>query len=155
LSGGLARREGEERTLTVVYDGECNLCLATAAKLQQIDTDATLKWVTLQSLLSGETPAWPAIAEVPPSKLAAQMHVTDDEGRLYGGSDAVLRLLREVRSLRWLAVLGELPGLRGMSRLLYRFVARYRYRLFGKNESCADGVCSLPRTKPPAGGHER
>jgi predicted DCC family thiol-disulfide oxidoreductase YuxK len=138
--------------LFVVYDGECNLCLATAAKLQQIDTVSTLEWVTLQSLISGETKPWPAIAGVEPAQLAARMHVTDEQGRVFEGADAVLRLLRDVPSLRWLGIVGEWPGFRGVSRWLYRLVARYRYQLFGKNESCADGVCTLPRTKPSDGG---
>ncbi|MCC3376930.1 thiol-disulfide oxidoreductase DCC family protein [Cohnella sp. REN36] len=138
--------------LTVVYDGECNLCLATVAKLQTLRTRSEIRYATLQSLEEGSIPSWPAIAHVPAERLAAQLHVTDEAGRLYGGSEAVMRLLQEVPSLRWLAVLGGLPGMKGVSRALYRLIARHRYRLFGRTPICADGVCRLPDTKPNDGG---
>jgi predicted DCC family thiol-disulfide oxidoreductase YuxK len=152
MSGRPVRSQGEPPVLHVVYDAECNLCLATAAKLQAIRTESRLEWISLQSLASGETPAWPAIAGIPPERLAAQLHVTDEAGRLYGGPDAVMRLLRDVPSLKWLGVVGSWPGLRTVGAWAYRLIARYRYRLFGRNESCSNGVCALPRKEPPTGG---
>jgi len=135
--------------LTVVYDGECRLCLATVAKLRRMRTRSELRFVALQSVLSGEIAPWPGLEGVAPERLRAQLHVTDAEGRLYGGAEAVLRLLRDVPSLAWLGRLGALPGLRGVSRLLYRLVAKYRYRLFGTEASCASGACEW---KPPSNG---
>ncbi|MBB6674264.1 thiol-disulfide oxidoreductase DCC family protein [Cohnella nanjingensis] len=149
------RPEGAARRseLTVVYDGECNLCLATVAKLKRLRTNSEIRYVTLQSLADGSTAAWPAIADVPEDRLAAQLHVTDEAGGVYGGSEAVMRLLRDVPSLRWLGVLGSLPGMRNVSRALYKRIARYRYRLFGKTPTCADGVCRPPETKRNDGGN--
>nr|WP_273385297.1 DUF393 domain-containing protein [Cohnella zeiphila] len=138
--------------MKVVYDGECNLCLATAAKLRAIRTESRLEWIALQSLASGETPAWPAIAGIPPERLAAQLHVTDEAGRLYGGPEAVMRLLKDVPSLKWLGVVGSWPGFRSLSGWLYRLIARYRYQLFGRKDACDKGVCALPRKEPPIGG---
>ena len=149
---GSRRSSVEQPVLKVVYDGECNLCLATAAKLQAIRTESRLEWIALQSLASGETPAWPAIAGIPPDRLAAQLHVTDEAGRLYGGSDAIMRLLRDVPSLKWLGVIGSRPGFRPLTAWVYRLIARYRYRLFGRKDACANGVCALPRKEPPTGG---
>ncbi|MDB4866780.1 MAG: hypothetical protein JWR03_1113 [Cohnella sp.] len=137
--------------LTVVYDGECNLCLATVDKLKRMPVRAELKFVPLQKLIRGEIAPWPGIDQVSPHELSAQLHVTDEQGRRFSGSAAVLKLMSLIPSLSWLAKLGGLPGLRGISRMTYRIVARYRYRLFGRT-SCSDGVCSLPRPIPSDGG---
>lgn len=130
--------------LTLVYDGECNLCLATVDKLRRMNVRAHVTFVPLQELLGGARAPWPGIDDVPLEELAAQMHVTDEAGRRYSGSDGILFLLRHVPSLSWLAVIGGLPGFRRLSGLLYRQIAKHRYRLFGR-ASCSDGACSLPR----------
>ncbi|WP_123041269.1 thiol-disulfide oxidoreductase DCC family protein [Cohnella candidum] len=137
--------------LIVVYDGECNLCLATVDKLRKMPVRAELTFVPLQKLVSGETKPWPGIDDVPLSALSAQLHVTDEAGKRYSGVDGVLKLLSLIPSMSGLAAIGRLPGFHGISRLLYRLVARYRYRLFGRT-SCSDGVCSLPRRTPEGGG---
>jgi predicted DCC family thiol-disulfide oxidoreductase YuxK len=137
--------------LTIVYDEECNLCLATVDKLKRMPVRANLTFVPLQRLIAGEVEPWPGIDQVTPHELSAQLHVTDDAGRRFSGSDAVMKLLSLVPSLAWLARIGTLPAFRGISRNAYRIVARYRYRLFGRT-SCSDGVCSLPRPAPSDGG---
>jgi len=137
--------------LSVVYDGECNLCLATVDKLRSMPIRAELTFVPLQKLIHGEVPPWPGIDDVPAAGLAAQMHVTDEQGRRYSGADGVLKLLSLTPRLSWLSAVARLPGCYGIVRGVYRLVARYRYRLFGRT-SCSDGVCSLPRRAPSEGG---
>jgi predicted DCC family thiol-disulfide oxidoreductase YuxK len=137
--------------LNVVYDGECNLCLATVDKLRNMPVRADLTFVPLQKLISGELKPWPGIHDVPPSALYAQLHVTDEQGRRFSGVDGVLKLMSLTPSMAWMAAIGRLPGFHGFSRIVYRLVARYRYRLFGRT-SCSDGVCSLPRRAPSDGG---
>ncbi len=137
--------------LMVVYDGQCNLCLATVDKLRKMPNRAELAFVSLQSLISEEVQPWPGISDVSYQELTAQMHVTDEQGKRYSGHEGILLLMRHVPSLAWLGRLGGLPGLRVLVRLLYRIVARYRYRLFGKTD-CSDGVCQIPRQTHPNGG---
>lgn len=138
--------------LTVVYDGECQLCLATVDKLRRMPIRATLTFVPLQRLISKETLPWPGIDDVPPEALAAQLHVTDEQGRRYSGADGVLKLMSLAPGLVWLSRLGRLPGMYSIVRAIYRVVARHRYRLFGRT-SCSDGVCSLPRRASSNGGN--
>lgn len=140
--------------LNVVYDGECNLCLATVDKLRSIPVQAELVFVPLQKVASGEVQPWPGIDGVPVSDLSAQLHVTDESGRRFSGADGVLKLMSHIPSLAWLAAVGRLPGCRSIANGMYRLVARYRYRLFGRT-SCSDGVCSLPRrTSEGEGKHD-
>ena|GEM_PF-379722 len=130
--------------LSVVYDGECKLCLATVDKLRGMPIRAELTFVPLQRLIAAEVPAWPGIDDVPAIELAAQLHVTDEQGRRYSGADGVLKLLSLTPRLAWLGAIARLPGCYSIVRAVYRLVARYRYRLFGRT-SCSDGVCSFNR----------
>lgn len=149
MSGGGARQK-----LTVVYDGTCNLCLATVDKLRRMPNRAELTFVSLQSLISGEVKPWAGIDGVSYEELMAQLHVTDSQGRRFSGPEGVLLLMRNVPYLSWLSRLGSLPGMRGIVRALYRLIARYRYRLFGQT-SCSDGVCQIPGREHQDGGKIR
>lgn len=140
--------------LTVVYDGQCNLCLATVDRLKSMPNRAQLTFVSLQSLISGEVAPWPGISDVSLTQLFAQMHVTDEQGRRHSGHEGLLLLMRYVPSLAWLGYLGGLPGLRSIVHMIYRIVARYRYRLFGKTD-CSDGVCQIPHRVITQGGGEK
>jgi predicted DCC family thiol-disulfide oxidoreductase YuxK len=145
------KEKAQRIRLTVVYDGECNFCLATVDKLRRLPLRAELQFVPLQQLLGGVMVPWPGIDDVPLSELSAQMHVTDEQGQRYSGADGVLKLMSLTPGLSFFATLGRLPGMYGIVRTLYRLVARYRYRLFGRT-SCSDGVCSLPQRTTSAGG---
>jgi len=140
--------------LKVVYDSECQLCLAAVEKLGKMKLKAELTFVPLQRLINGEERPWPGVEELSPAELAAQMHVTDEHGNRYSGAEGALELLRHAPALAWLAWAGRLPGLRGLSRLAYRAIANYRYRLFGRSD-CRNGACLMPRqNSPDGGGHD-
>jgi predicted DCC family thiol-disulfide oxidoreductase YuxK len=57
-----------------------------------------------------------------------------DHGQVYSHSDAVLRIAAQLDGWRWLAAGKVLP--RPVRDALYRFVARNRYRWFGRQDSC-------------------
>ena len=139
--------------LSVVYDGECQLCLATVNKLRNMPIRAELVFIPLQKLMAAEVSPWPGIADVPVAELAAQLHVTDEQGKRYSGADGVLKLMSLTPHLAWLGAIARLPGCYSVVRGVYRLVARYRYRLFGRT-SCSDGVCSLPRRTSDGGTDE-
>ncbi|THF83821.1 thiol-disulfide oxidoreductase DCC family protein [Cohnella fermenti] len=146
-------KPNEPRRLIALYDSECNLCLATKGKLEKLNSAIPVEWRSIQSCMGEKDRLPPALANLPLEQLLSQMHVIEEAGgsgsssRLHSGSEGVMRLLRNVPSMRWIGIVGEWPGFRGMSRLLYKLIARHRYRLFGKNDSCSDGVCSLPQTR--------
>ena len=55
-------------------------------------------------------------------------------GKAWFKSDSALQVLRDLPSLRWMGALRLLP--RWLRNPIYDLVARNRYRLFGKSESC-------------------
>ncbi|MCA9965677.1 MAG: DUF393 domain-containing protein [Anaerolineales bacterium] len=79
-----------------------------------------------------------------------------ENGRLFGGAEAVNRLLRHLWWLRPFTYLYYLPGIKQLQNWGYRWVADNRYRLPGSTPACAIppktanqyGVLPLSSEKP-------
>lgn len=132
-----------EKKMTVLYDDTCVLCRRTVGTLGKLRTTEKLVMLPLQSAAPEMLPAGYARED-----LLTQLHVVDAGGRLYRGADAVVRIMRSVPSLRVVAPLYRIPGMKPLADFLYRFVAKHRYRLFGQvGDDCASGSCSLHHDK--------
>jgi predicted DCC family thiol-disulfide oxidoreductase YuxK len=114
----------------VLYDGVCGLCDHSVQFLLRVDRRRVLMFTPLQ----GETAAalrarHPEI----PADLDTVVYIED--GRVHLRSRAFVRLARQLpypwRALSWLWVVP-----RPLADLVYRLVARVRYRLFGKFDTC-------------------
>ena len=119
---------------TILFDGVCNLCNGFVQFIIRHDTAGRYRFAALQSeagqallLAHGVAPA--TLAADPDSVLLLS------GGQLYSHSTAVLRIARGLGSVWQLAALGGvLP--RAWRDGIYRFIARHRYRWFGRQESC-------------------
>lgn len=114
----------------VLYDGVCGLCSRTVQWLMARDRHAALRFAPLQ----GETAAR-LRAEHPdiPDSLDTVVYVA--EGRVFVRSKAFLHMARHLgRPWRWTYALRWLPAL--PLDLAYRLVARVRYRVWGRYETC-------------------
>lgn len=113
----------------VFFDGVCNLCNGAVQFILKREKNPQLKFAALQ----GETfraRAQHLLAAVPDSIILFEA------GILYTESDAVLRISRYLRQ-PWRAMgfmAYAIP--RFLRNPLYRFIARNRYRWFGKKEAC-------------------
>jgi predicted DCC family thiol-disulfide oxidoreductase YuxK len=124
--------------LVLLYDERCVLCQNTVRTLSKLETAVPLTMLPLQQV--DISSILPGLQE---EQLLAQLHVVTQDRQVFKGADAVFRILREVPSYRWITSLERVPGFRAWARVLYRLIAKYRYRLFGKTEDCPDGVCSI------------
>jgi predicted DCC family thiol-disulfide oxidoreductase YuxK len=119
---------------TILFDGVCNLCNGFVQFVIRHDSKGRFRFAALQSeagkvLLAAHGVAPDTIAAEPESVVLLS------GGRLYSHSSAVLRIARELGGVWQLAAVGNvLP--RSWRDALYRFVARHRYRWFGRQESC-------------------
>ena len=116
----------------VLFDGVCNLCSAWVRFVVDRDPAGRFRFASLQSPLGRRLLGVHGLAvpEGDPSSI-----VLLEGGRVYQQSSAVLRVWAQLASpLRWLSVLRLVP--RPLRDLVYRFVARNRYRWFGKAEAC-------------------
>ena len=114
----------------LVYDGQCRLCVTAKRGLERLGThaDATpIRMVPYQSeeakqaLGKSYRPGRPNVA-----------FMVSPNGEIARGLDAFLTLLPGLKGGRVLSVLLSLPLVKPFGYLLYWFVARYRYSIFGK-----------------------
>jgi len=119
---------GDDAAAIIFFDGVCNLCDASVQFLIQRDPRGHFRFAALQSaaaerLLAAHRPD--------PSDSVALL----EDGRFYTRSSAALRIVRRLR-FPWpiLYLIVVIP--RPLRDRLYDFVARHRYRWFGRKEFC-------------------
>lgn len=116
----------------VLFDGVCNLCDATVGFLIDRDPAARLRFTSLQGDKGRALLAAHGIT-LPPGDPESVLLL--EGSTLYTHSEAALRIARELRApWRWAWVLRAVP--RVLRDAVYRFIARHRYRWFGKTETC-------------------
>jgi predicted DCC family thiol-disulfide oxidoreductase YuxK len=114
----------------VLYDGVCGLCDRSVQLLLRLDRHRALMFAPLQGeTVAGMRPRHPEI----PAHLDSVVFVED--GRVHVRSRAFVRLARYLpwpwKLASWLWVV-PWP----LADLVYRVVARVRYRVFGKLDAC-------------------
>ena len=118
----------------ILFDGVCNLCNGFVQFVIRHDPAGRFRFAALQSaagqaVLAAHGLDANAIATEPDSVLL------ELDGRLYSHSGAVLRIARELGG-PWRLLLAGYVLPRPWRDAAYRFVARHRYRWFGRQESC-------------------
>jgi predicted DCC family thiol-disulfide oxidoreductase YuxK len=117
------------RTL-VLFDGVCVLCNGFVDFLLPRDANGELTFGALQSEAAKQ-----ALRDAGLPDALPQTVIVIDDGRVYQESTAVLRVFRRLgwpwRALSWLRVVP-----RPLRDAVYRFIAKRRYRLTGRRDSC-------------------
>lgn len=120
--------------LTLLYDGECELCRRSAARLRRADRRGALE------LLDLNDPAASArFPQVHWERARALMQAVDERGRVYSGAEAWSRAGDRLPGWRRLAWILRLPVLRALAAVVYAWIARNRYRWHPRvcaGESC-------------------
>ena len=114
----------------ILFDGMCNLCHGAVRFVVRRDPDASLRFAALESGLARRL-----VREGRGHKPPADGILLLEEGELYQRSEAVLRIATRLR-FPWpaIAVLRAVP--RPLRDAAYDFVARNRYRWFGRKDIC-------------------
>ena len=122
-----------EQATIILFDGACNLCSGAVRFVIARDPHARCRFASLQS--SAARAACEKVGYDLPGSATPSTIVVIEGGRALERSDAVLAIARRMR-FPWpaLGVFGVLP--RGLRDVLYGFVARNRYRWFGRAEAC-------------------
>lgn len=112
----------------VFFDGVCGLCNSTVDFLMNKDTENRLKFAPIQ----GQT----AEQRLNPSDRDLNSIVFLQDGRTWKRSSAIVRILKTLPQ-PW-RLLGSCLWLipKPIRDFSYSLVARWRYRFFGKHESC-------------------
>lgn len=132
-----------EQTETLFYDGHCALCHGTVKFVLKHEKGgaafrfAPLQGETFQALVPAERHA----------TLPDSIVIRAADGSLLTRSDAALHMLRRLGGA-WrilAAILAVIPG--ALRDAVYDFVARVRYRVFGKREDLCPIVPSELRAR--------
>ncbi|MFN8348507.1 MAG: DUF393 domain-containing protein [Spirosomataceae bacterium] len=113
----------------ILFDGVCNFCNATINFIIERDTERRFRFASLQSDIGRQI-----LSENSRSTTDFDTVLLLREGKIYEKSDAALEIARYLRGWSWLYVFRFLPRL--FRNAVYTLVAKNRYRLFGKSESC-------------------
>jgi predicted DCC family thiol-disulfide oxidoreductase YuxK len=114
----------------ILFDGVCNLCNATVRFIIARDPRARFRFAPLQSDAACERLA--RAGGVPAGQASV---VLIENGRLYTRSAAALRIARALR-FPWPMLYGLIVIPRPIRDRAYEFVARRRYRWFGRSQAC-------------------
>lgn len=120
----------------VVYDGDCAICTSQVSRLPWWDCQRKLSYISLHDPEVAKR--WPDLTH---ERLMEEMCIVDHKGRRHWGAEAIRYLTLRLRRLWWAMPLTYFPGSMLLMRPAYRWIARNRYRLSGKQ--CASDACSL------------
>ena len=119
----------------ILFDGVCNLCNGFVQFVIEHDPASQFQFAALQSPVAQARLREHGTPTPPPGTDPDSVLLLED-GRLYSHSTAILRIAWRLGGI-W-AVLAApgwlLPAV--VRNAAYRFVARHRYRWFGRQESC-------------------
>lgn len=113
----------------ILFDGVCVFCSRWVRFVIDHDPQARFSFAPIQSE-RGRTLA--ARFGIDPD--APQTNAVIWDGRIFFKSDAALTVLGRLPGMRSLAILKAVP--RGLRDPVYDLIARNRYRIFGRTETC-------------------
>ncbi|MEN9937451.1 MAG: hypothetical protein RLZZ387_4030 [Chloroflexota bacterium] len=115
----------------ILFDGVCNLCQWSVRFIIARDPREVFRFASLQSHAGRELLA----AHGLPTPTAPESVVLVQSGKAYVESEAALRIARRLRP-PWSLLYALIVAPRPLRDAIYRFVARNRYRWFGRQEAC-------------------
>ncbi|MEP6862998.1 MAG: DCC1-like thiol-disulfide oxidoreductase family protein [Deltaproteobacteria bacterium] len=114
----------------VLYDGECGLCHRSVKFILDHEADHELRFAPLQGEVAAELRS---IHPNIPANVDTVVLVAG--GRAYLRSKAFLHVAKHLRApWRWVYAVRWFPGV--ILDLAYRVIAKIRYRVWGKVDSC-------------------
>lgn len=113
----------------LLFDGVCNFCNASINFVIDHDVERRFRFASLQSDIGQRI-----LTENRRSVSDFDTVLLVREGKVYEKSTAALEIARYLRGWSWLYVFRFIP--RFIRDAVYNLIAKNRYRIFGKSESC-------------------
>ena len=120
----------------ILYDGVCGLCNSLVQFLLKHDRQGRLRFASLQSDFAAKVLQRHGFDPKDLDTLHVIENYEQPGERVLQRSDAILRAGRELGSFWSVSAAAANVIPRALRDLVYRFVARNRYRVFGKYDTC-------------------
>ncbi|HXW17711.1 MAG TPA: DCC1-like thiol-disulfide oxidoreductase family protein [Candidatus Acidoferrales bacterium] len=114
----------------VFFDADCAFCMSIARRLQPALEARGFGVATLQD------PRAQAHLTVPADELLDELRLLTEDGRQFGGADAIVFIARHVWWGWPFWLLAQIPGM--------RFILRTAYRKIAQRRHCAAASCPHP-----------
>ncbi|MDI9312080.1 MAG: DUF393 domain-containing protein [Limnohabitans sp.] len=114
----------------ILFDGVCNFCNDWVNYIIKKDKKDIFRFVSLQSELGQEIQQYLGIADRGIDSIV--LYIPNQA--YYYKSGAVLEIAKELPYLNWLSLFKIFPALLRDS--IYDYIAKNRYKWYGKRESC-------------------
>ena len=123
----------------LLFDGHCNLCSAWVQFIVKRDASSTIRFASLQSVAGRRL-----LEEHKIDENYIESLVFFDEGSFSVSSNAALRTLSYLDGWqKHLIFLSVVP--QSLRDLVYRLIAKNRYKLFGRREQCMVPTAELSK----------
>lgn len=115
----------KQKDKIIIFDGICGLCNKSIGILMKLDTKKIFQYTSLQGEFVKTLAIEPEIDSI----------IFYEDGSIYYKSTAILKIFRSLGGM-WIFTqfLYILP--RVLRDFIYDVIAKYRYNIFGKMESC-------------------
>ena len=125
--------------LTFLYDGACPLCLRETKFLKKKDSSKFIKFVDISNNYIPEN-----FKNISYSEAMSNLHGILSSGEIIYGVD-VLAYSYELVGLGWIYYPTKLPILSTLIRFLYKYWAKYRLKLTGRDnlEKICESKCKI------------
>jgi predicted DCC family thiol-disulfide oxidoreductase YuxK len=120
----------DSRTLIILFDGVCNLCSNSVQFIIERDAKHIFKFASLQSTFGQAQ-----LEKFNLDKRALHSLILLKDNTAYQRSDAALLIAKELKG-GWSAFYGFIILPRFIRDTVYNFIAKNRYRFFGKKDAC-------------------
>lgn len=120
----------EFNTPVVFFDGVCNLCNSTVQFIIRHDRNRIFLFCSLQSKKTEEI-----FNKLNFNFSKPETIILLDRNKLYSGSTAILKILRKMNcpyQIFFILIIIPKP----FREIVYRYIAKRRYKWFGKRENC-------------------
>ena len=118
-------------TFTIVYDGKCSFCQKWVRWVKEHDSNKVFG-----SVACGTSKQLDLAPEIKEEECLTEV-VVKAGSKLYKGGDAIVFILKHIPETKGFGYLLSLPIVSDITRLIYRHVARNRYKLGCESHNCS------------------
>jgi len=128
--------------LTILFDGSCNLCRASAERVRRFDRANRIEFLDVNDPATLQR-----FPQVNREEALRWMQAVDSNGKVFSGSDAWARIGGRLPGWKLVAWTLLVPGVRWFAGKIYAWIARNRFRW--NRAMCEDGSCRVHVEKKP------